>query len=395
MSEETLTHKDLADFLGVSETTVKSYRRKFPDCIPVASQGKPIRFKAVARDICLRIRDLFALGMSVAEVGERLRQEFGWKMQQDISPTIKGRPSKAAVEAGGLDLSQSFATALGNMAKSMISLNQSQSKINKGLGSIEEMLSDLGLKGFHGQNLENELSRRAKSESTAMDALASALQDFRRLSDNMASLLQKADAMLEENSKLQMALARENAVFLSEIEKIMSQRQAPAYPEGPNAPQREEAGRSPKVLNMSQRRKDAEESDILVLTPMSTPVDSVQIPRQILGLPLVVRLEDGAYISAGGKSMGRVSINDIKAMLAQSYPPPHNFTLRWERDAPGWWVIMEQPGRPADEALSYRFMVQEISSSKGIGVLEIKKYIEGEEQLPVIEFCRFINGIGR
>ena len=30
MSEQTFTHKALADLLGVSETTVKSYRRKFP-----------------------------------------------------------------------------------------------------------------------------------------------------------------------------------------------------------------------------------------------------------------------------------------------------------------------------------------------------------------------------
>ena len=48
MSEKTFTHKALADLLGVSETTVKSYRRKFPGCIPVASQGKPIRFPAEA-----------------------------------------------------------------------------------------------------------------------------------------------------------------------------------------------------------------------------------------------------------------------------------------------------------------------------------------------------------
>ena len=74
MSEATLTHKDLADLLKVSETTVKSYRRKFPGCIPVASQGKPIRFPAVAAEVALRIRDLFELGMSVEEVRLRLAE---------------------------------------------------------------------------------------------------------------------------------------------------------------------------------------------------------------------------------------------------------------------------------------------------------------------------------
>ncbi len=76
MTEGNLTHRDLARMLGVSETTVKSYRRKFPDCIPVASQGKPIRFTAEAAAVSLRIRDLFEMGMSVEEVRARLAAEF-------------------------------------------------------------------------------------------------------------------------------------------------------------------------------------------------------------------------------------------------------------------------------------------------------------------------------
>ena len=54
---DTYTHKDLANLCSVSETTIKSYRRKFPGFIPVLTRGKPIRFKKDAGDVCLKIRD--------------------------------------------------------------------------------------------------------------------------------------------------------------------------------------------------------------------------------------------------------------------------------------------------------------------------------------------------
>ncbi|MFI3271472.1 MAG: MerR family transcriptional regulator [Pseudomonadota bacterium] len=73
-----LTHKDLAKALGVSETTIKSYRRKFPACITVASKGKPIRFSPEAETVCRRIQALFALGMAVEDVRVRLAEEFSW-----------------------------------------------------------------------------------------------------------------------------------------------------------------------------------------------------------------------------------------------------------------------------------------------------------------------------
>ena len=88
MTEGNLTHRDLARMLGVSETTVKSYRRKFPDCIPVASQGKPIRFTAEAAAVSLRIRDLFEMGMSVEEVRARLAAEAHRRREDFSSPRM-------------------------------------------------------------------------------------------------------------------------------------------------------------------------------------------------------------------------------------------------------------------------------------------------------------------
>ncbi len=76
MSGHSYTHRDLARALGVSETTIKSYRSKFPTFLPVARQGKPVRLHPEALDVCRRIRDLFADGLSILQTSQRLIAEF-------------------------------------------------------------------------------------------------------------------------------------------------------------------------------------------------------------------------------------------------------------------------------------------------------------------------------
>ncbi len=76
MTMSTVTHRDLAQALGVSETTVKSYRTKFPTFLPVARAGKPVRLHPEALDVCRRIRQLFGDGLSVLQASEMLRSEF-------------------------------------------------------------------------------------------------------------------------------------------------------------------------------------------------------------------------------------------------------------------------------------------------------------------------------
>lgn len=76
MTESRFTHRDLAAMLGVSVTTVKSYRRKFPAYFPVASHGKPLRFDRRAAASAKTVRDLFAQGLSVPSVEKILRRKF-------------------------------------------------------------------------------------------------------------------------------------------------------------------------------------------------------------------------------------------------------------------------------------------------------------------------------
>ena len=133
MSQDGLTHRDLAALLGVSETTVKSYRRKFPGCFPVAARGKPIRFKKEAGEIALRIRELFTAGLAVEELGAQLSREFPW-----FSFAL---PEKETED--DRDISGNFASALSSLARGMATLTRRQQDICERLERMEQQL--LGL----------------------------------------------------------------------------------------------------------------------------------------------------------------------------------------------------------------------------------------------------------
>lgn len=99
MTAQTYTHRDLAQALGVSETTIKSYRSKFPAFLPVARLGKPVRLHPESLEVCRRIRDLFAEGMSILQTTQALRTEFKEYPQNRRLPTPQsaaaGRPLSA------------------------------------------------------------------------------------------------------------------------------------------------------------------------------------------------------------------------------------------------------------------------------------------------------------
>ena len=134
MNEPTLTHKDLARDVAVSETTIKSYRRKFPGFIPVAGYGKPIRFKPEALEVCLAIRDAFAQGLSVGETERRLKERF----KQHPQP----RPARDARRSG--EVSNAALERIAELAQAMTDkleeLLQAQARTEQRLAGLERAL---------------------------------------------------------------------------------------------------------------------------------------------------------------------------------------------------------------------------------------------------------------
>ncbi|NDV19938.1 DNA-binding protein [Pseudodesulfovibrio sp. JC047] len=140
---DTYTHKDLASLCGVSETTIKSYRRKFPGFIPVLTRGKPIRFKEEAGSICLMIRDCFAKGMSVNETLKVLKENF---KEEPVSRPRRtpGSAHKVAAPAGiSQEYMEKFFATAGQMMQGMAGLATAQAKAEQRLRKVESTLEQL------------------------------------------------------------------------------------------------------------------------------------------------------------------------------------------------------------------------------------------------------------
>ncbi|MDR2076777.1 MAG: helix-turn-helix domain-containing protein [Desulfovibrio sp.] len=362
MSDATLTHKDLAGLLGVSETTVKSYRRKFPGCIPVASRGKPIRFTAGAKDVAFKIRDLFALGMSVEEVRLRLGQEFPWIAASGQRPP-PSRSDKTAV-------APELASGMSTVAKSMVSITQQQKALLARMQGIETMLEGLGLQG----SVDAEALRRAEA-ARARETLVEARLD-------------RLDAASRELSQSLASLASDLGAFLARHEGTQT-----TAPDANPAPSREQPSARRIPL-----RQGTNISPPQTLTPAPSEARALEPPRSFLSLPLVARTEQGHYVSAGGRSRGRFCLNDLKAMLAYGFTPPHHFTLKWENQGQDWLLLLEQaspPDRPLDiPPRTYSLRLMELSSQKGNTVVEILELHKGDDAVHPVEICSIINSFG-
>ena len=121
--------------------------------------------------------------------------------------------------------------------------------------------------------------------------------------------------------------------------------------------------------------------------PASGPTEP---PRHFFSLPLVVRTEQGQYVSAGGKSRGRFSLNDLKAMLIYGYTPPHHFTLRWESHGQGWWLTLEQE----TSGRSLLLLLMEVPAQRGGSVAEILQIKNNGETAHPAEICAIVDSFG-
>ena len=351
---QTYTHKDLARKLKVSETTIKSYRRKFPDCIPVASDGKPIRFLPEAAAVCLRIRDFFDLGMSVEEVRGRLSQEFPW-----ISLVAKEEPQPSPQPVG---MPQEFTIALSNLAKSMVTLLQQQSGIMDRMGKLEATVTETA----------------SHMPVAVADGVKTA--DFKAVLEDLQGYLRNALMPLQQLQRLNevqgitevLHQAANNMVDAAQIMRSLADRaKVPAA----------DLGEPSKVV------------------PFPTAAASVQTlpaaqnaaqdpPRPFLLKPMVVRTMEGAYIGAGGKTRGRFTLNDFKALLVYGRQPGEHFSLQWEQSGQDWVANLSQPG--AETPGKWRMQLKEAMSQSGVGVVELVGFAANDENVHPAEFCSFV-----
>ena len=352
---QTYTHKDLARKLKVSETTIKSYRRKFPECIPVASQGKPIRFLPEAVAVCMRVRDLFDLGMSVEEVHDRLSQEFPW-----ISLLAK-KESQPQQAPGGLP--QEFSIAVSNMAKSMVTMLQQQNSIMERMKALETSFAEA-------RNMVP-VSQEGGVQTADFKVLLEDLQGYLRNALMPLQQLQRLNEVQGITDVLHQAAA--NMVDAAQIMRALADKtKAPT-----------DAESSSKVVQFPS-------AGAVPQVPLSTKM-SQDPPRAFLLKPMVVRTAEGAYLGAGGKARGRFTLNDLKALLVYGRQPGEHFSLQWEQGNNNWVATLTRSG--TKNAGKWHLQLKEAMSQSGIGVVELVGFAVDEDRVHPAEFITFIDGL--
>ncbi len=353
---QTYTHKDLARKLKVSETTIKSYRRKFPECIPVASHGKPIRFLAEAVAVCTRIRDLFDMGMSIEEVRGRLSQEFPWISL--VADEKSQQPQNSGV------MPQEFTTALSNLAKSMVTLLQQQNTIIERMGTLETALEEARTLA---------VPREGGLKTADFKAVLEDLQGYLRNALMPLQQLQRLNEVQGATEVLHQAAA--SMVDAAQIMRSLADR-------GKGQPQENEPSskvvRFPVAANAQQAEQAAP----------GVPQDP---PRAFLLKPMVVRAVNGAYIGAGGKNRGRFTLNDFKALLVYGRQPGEHFSLHWEQAGSDWIATLTQRG--AEASGKWRLQLKEAMSQSGVGVVELTGFAANDRSTHPAEFVAFVDSL--
>lgn len=358
--DKTYTHKDLATQLKVSETTIKSYRRKFPGCIPVASRGKPIRFNAQALTVAKKIRDLFERGMSVEEVRSRLSDEFSWIEPVESLPGVMPVSDSGGEDTneggnGGIVLSPSFANAISGLAKSVVSLTRQQGEILSRLGGLEESFKN-GVYAFPPQQdalqgVKSGLETSAAADTCPLWAgeLSSRLLDMEK---TLARVLESLEAGLNSRA----GQAGDSA------ESSQSSLSAPV----PSA-----QSEGVRVLPWGDRVEPGSSGSAEGAGEDSLNVSDDYL-RYISTLPLVVRVS-GKFLGIAGRNP--FCLNDLKAVLSQTFSPPHHYGGRWETASGEIWYILEQPEDADAETISLH--LRPVSSRKNQDFLEVVRFMLG------------------
>ncbi|MEF2230341.1 MAG: DNA-binding protein [Pseudodesulfovibrio sp.] len=279
--EETCTHKDLADLCSVSETTIKSYRRKFPGYIPVSTRGKPIRFRREAGEVCLAIRDCFAKGMSVDETLAALKARF---TPQPGEP----RPAPAPAPAPGgasvvspQQLEKFFETA-GRMMQGMAALATAQAKSVQRLEKVEAALESL-----------------LEIESRNGERFARLLAHFGSPSPDTPPLPTSS---------------------------------------GDGAPAPEKV-RARKIVNVRDSGGEVRSYAIEKEEP-ADPVRLEQPPEAFLATPIVIRTEQGEFLGMPG----RLPLSGFVEALVREAEEKGVSLTRWEERGGEWTFVAEVPG---------------------------------------------------
>ncbi|OGT95028.1 MAG: hypothetical protein A3I79_07400, partial [Gemmatimonadetes bacterium RIFCSPLOWO2_02_FULL_71_11] len=128
--EKLLTLKQLADELGLPESTVRYYRDAFLDHIPLVGTGRRRRYPPRAVAVLRSIARSYAAGRQRSEISRAIGQQAPRKATLAV-PTAQAQPQRALEDVSNLDLLAAILDgereqrdALWQMAKEIVRLSE-------------------------------------------------------------------------------------------------------------------------------------------------------------------------------------------------------------------------------------------------------------------------------
>ncbi len=344
----TLTHRDLAQALGVSETTIKSYRRKFPLFIPLYSQGKPLRFKPQALEVCRTIRDGFGADLSVEEVRSRLSLQF-----PDV---VKNRKDSVSVESpGAAPVEVPLAGSLQSLALAMERLAKAQEETHRRLGQVQEIMGDF---------LTLQLGREdafARGVEALQQSWERSLGELRLERPQVEAAQSAASPDATDGAGLAAPPGEQGRTLRVTVQNVF----------GESAEYRIASGLEPRSVSAPEPASAGEGAQ--------APTEP---PRLLTVLPLVVRSATGEYLGVAGKAEGAFCLQDLDALLGRAYAPPHHFGREWRHlGGTAWQLRLEQ----ADAIRPQRYVLElePVQTPKGNTVTLLRRFeVQGREMPP-------------
>lgn len=333
MSGETLTHKDLSKIAGVSETTIKSYRRKFGSFFPVVSAGKPIRFAQEAGPLVERIRELFQENLSVGEIEERLRAEFReFPKNRHLPRAGKGPIDDEVVEQ--------FFVQAGRMMQGMAQLATAQAKAEKRLEKLEHTLEELLDAERRSSERQAELVDEMKTLFKAGDPKVKA----RKIVKVRGAEGRVDEYSLEDGPETGAAGDMSPEAGKADGKASESPDAASRGAAGPAESGAAESGPGIERTAADTTAADAAAANAAAADPEPTPANP---PLGFLARPVAIRSERGEFLGVPG----RMPLRDFAQLLVRRAGGGEGL---WFADGEGWMLRLNPEGEHMNEL---RFVV--------------------------------------
>jgi len=339
--EPTLTHALLAKALGVTVTTIKSYRRKFPEFFRTASLGKPIRFPADTLALCRRIHHHFKRGLSVEETRKHLAQEF-----EAVSLAPKQAPAPQAVpEQGKASLER-----IEDLLEGLFDLqNRSHSLMAELLAKLDTVADRLSQ--THPATGQASQAGRAVQPSPSGSAALGAPGRIQRAIDGAA---QTAPVWPPKTTPA----APEN-VGPGAVDSPGAAQTARKAPSG--LPGQTPASAKPDATTVTGPAQAAHSGAGIGAGREGSPEQSAsgngqRPPVEFLGMPVVVHSANGDFLGVTSPLGRPFTLEQFEAFLVRRAQDEGGFSSAWIRQGQQWTLRLEGLHAGQDEAREHHFL---------------------------------------